>query len=479
MCSIPSLVDNSPRLLQFAMLPGIRWFAETFVRMTFFDQFVGGDTAEKTLPLLYKLRAVNKGALFAYSVEVDESEATASASSSKKKELSPHKRIVDEMIHCVDVAAGFEDGVSGKLHTGRRTWVAIKMSALLPDANVLIRFSSHLMATRPKRGVAFPGCPHSSDLDVLNNPPTDTLTASDIAVLRDFHADLVRICQRAQERGVRIIVDAEYSWYQPAIDAHTLSLTRQFNKLPSKASKDTYAVQPLVYGTYQAYLQRTPELLAQSLADAKAGNYALGVKLVRGAYHPHEVAAHTARLAGDRSPSLTSDPNSPVWLSKPDTDACYNACARTLIHTIREDVNIRRPKGTPMTPAVGVLFGTHNWESCRLILEELVKTGLAVKGPAKDDLVLLPDDVMERVTIGQLYGMCDDLTNHLVNSTASNTPLIIKYIPYGTLSETMPYLSRRAIENKSVLGEGAASVERQRAAAEIKKRLFGPWFSGK
>lgn len=38
MCSIPVLVDNSPRLLQFATLPGINWIAETFVRITFFDQ---------------------------------------------------------------------------------------------------------------------------------------------------------------------------------------------------------------------------------------------------------------------------------------------------------------------------------------------------------------------------------------------------------------------------------------------------------
>lgn len=37
----------------------------------------------------------------------------------------------------------------------------------------------------------------------------------------------------------------------------------------------------------------------------------------------------------------------------------------------------------------------------------------------------------------------------------------------------MPYLSRRAIENKSVLGEGASDDERRLAAQELKKRLFG------
>lgn len=37
----------------------------------------------------------------------------------------------------------------------------------------------------------------------------------------------------------------------------------------------------------------------------------------------------------------------------------------------------------------------------------------------------------------------------------------------------MPYLSRRAIENKSVLGEGKATYERQRAGKEIWGRITG------
>lgn len=51
MCSIPVLVDNSPRLLELATLPGINWIAETFVRITFFDQ-VCHDTNSEYRPLL-------------------------------------------------------------------------------------------------------------------------------------------------------------------------------------------------------------------------------------------------------------------------------------------------------------------------------------------------------------------------------------------------------------------------------------------
>jgi hypothetical protein len=50
------------------------------------------------------------------------------------------------------------------------------------------------------------------------------------------------------------------SWYQPAIDAITYSLMRQFNQLPSGAERlskgNERDIQPLVYTTCQAYLRR-------------------------------------------------------------------------------------------------------------------------------------------------------------------------------------------------------------------------------
>ncbi|KAF4584676.1 hypothetical protein EYR38_001906 [Pleurotus pulmonarius] len=553
MCSIPALVDSSPQLLAFlTSIPGIKQITESVVRITFFDQFVGGDTAHATLPLLRELRAANKGALFAYSVEVDEEEAVGSKK--LKKDLEPpHKRIVDEMIRCIDVAADFEDSVrvEGKeLAKGRKTWVAVKMTALLPDAQSLINFSSYIIANRstPPIPVAFPGYPELSDLDVLYNATpndvkvsatdsvpvnslTQALTDEDIASLRDLHSDLIRICNRAQERGVRVIIDAEYSWYQPAIDALTLSLTRQFNKLPdTKSGSSTTSVSPLVYGTYQAYLRRTPEHLKLSLLDSKKHNYSLGVKLVRGAYHPHELAAHQSRqnqsvndgavskTHHDQSLSISPDPHPPVWETKADTDTCYNECAKTLIQAIEEDLYsppppspssaplhqsawltasswIIRLKGQrtpsaavtsvasirldvePKIPTIGVLFGTHNWKSCNLILTELVGHGLASQEllPAgeKESIIHLDEAVTERVTVGQLYGMSNALTDYLVGRTRSTSPLVLKYVPYGALSEVMPYLSRRAIENKSVLGDGGAADERRRAGNELWRRLFG------
>jgi proline dehydrogenase len=85
-------------------------------------------------------------------------------------------------------------------------------TALLPNATSLVNFSAYLISRRRQSGdIAFPGHPTYSDLDVLYDPKANTtLSKEDIAAVRQLHEDLVRICQRAQERGVKIIIDAEY-----------------------------------------------------------------------------------------------------------------------------------------------------------------------------------------------------------------------------------------------------------------------------
>ncbi|KAJ2915633.1 hypothetical protein MD484_g4742, partial [Candolleomyces efflorescens] len=298
------------------------------------------------------------------------------------------------------------------------------------------------------------------------------LTAEDIRDLRDLYNDLVIICTRAQERGVRLILDAEYSWYQPAMDAMALGLMRQFNALPSRSSKSSPqphpSVQPLVYTTYQAYLRRTPLHLASCLDDARRNNYALGVKLVRGAYHHQEVSAHH----NPNSPSLSHETQPPVWSTKADTDKAYNECVKLALSAVKDDIEKESSRGQG-TLGIGVLFGTHNWDSCNLVLDQLIKIGQGeiVNVSNGVEKVKLSDAVVERVAIGQLYGMCDDLTDSIATRTISSAPLVIKYVPYGGLTAVLPYLSRRAVENKSVLGGGAAAKERSRAGNEIWKRV--------
>lgn len=506
-CSIAPLVDAAPTILDILFgTPGVGKIVESFVRATFFHQFVGAETANGALPLLASLRAESKGALFAYVVEVDEKE-TAGQRNTERQPV--HKRVVEEIIRSINTSADFEDGRDSPQNglTGRRTWVAVKLTSMLPNTQSLINLSTHLTHTRAplEPPVLFPGTPSPSDLSILHSSTsTGALTESDIHDLKELYNDLVQICTRAEERGVRVFIDAEHSWHQPAIDAFGHALMERFNKLPSDDSRRTWwdisswassssaresahdRVRPLVYVTYQAYLRRMPAHLAHSLALARVRKYALGVKLVRGAYQPHELAAHQlARSAGfpvgsysskhSRSLSISPDPEPPVQLSKDATDQCYNDCVTLLIDAISQDVH---RSGRFGAPGIGIFFGTHNWTSCEFILEELVKKGLGVVehvgiDEVQEDVVRIPLEVGERIAFGQLYGMSDALTNYLVRRTRCERPCVIKYVPFGALVQVMPYLSRRAIENKSVLGAGGAARERKEAAALIWKKMQG------
>ena len=156
--------------------------------------------------------------------------------------------------------------------------------------------------------------------------------------------------------------------------------------------------------------RRTPECLKQSLAAARAEGYALGAKLVRGAYHPHELAAHSSSAvnpAGSsqvegydaaRGLSISPDPEPPVWMTKAETDACYDACAALLLDEVRKDV------GRAGVPSVAVLFGTHNWKSVDGVLQGMEKRGMARRVEGPEGPLFVPDEVAERIALGQLYG---------------------------------------------------------------------------
>jgi len=77
--------------------------------------------------------------------------------------------------------------------------------------------------------------------------------------------------------------------------------------------------------------------ILRSIEIGKAEGFAVGIKLVRGAYHSQEMKSNSpyepdvaainrsmAKLSGG-FPSHLSKPTPPVWSKKEDTDASYNA----------------------------------------------------------------------------------------------------------------------------------------------------------
>ena len=85
---------------------------------------------------------------------------------------------------------------------------------MVPRAESLHRFSKYLVATRPSSSppVPFPGQPHPSDLNALSShDASNALSREDMKDLLQLHDDLRAIFKKAKERGVRIIMDAEYT----------------------------------------------------------------------------------------------------------------------------------------------------------------------------------------------------------------------------------------------------------------------------
>ena len=297
---------------------------------------------------------------------------------------------------------------------------------------------------------------------------------------------LQRICTLAHSKRIKICVDAEQSTFQPGIDAWTLDLQRKFNTTRTDSLPDSKPW-ACVYNTYQGYLRSAPAELTKHLQIASQESFALGVKLVRGAY-------------------LSSEPRSLFWNSKEETDACYDGLAKGLISRSWQPITNMAKANSGINsnskteayntlfqhntkqhtfPTIGLVLATHNLQSCRTALS--LRQDQASCGEQRVDMVY-----------AQLQGMADHVTGELINaaiqaerqileqksvqtaspaipqsSSTSNIeiPLVCKYLTWGSVGECSKYLVRRAEENLDAV---ARTVEARRALGkEVWRRIFG------
>lgn len=206
------------------------------------------------------------------------------------------------------------------------------------------------------------------------------------------------VCASGKLHNVKILIDAEESWIQDAVDDLVLELMETFN---------TDAL--IVYSTLQTYRWDRLDYLKKIHIKAKQTNFKLGFKVVRGAY-----------MEKERQRAKDMGYTSPICDTKALTDTLFNDTIKYSLSNL---------------DTIHLFIGTHNEESTYLALE-LMK---AYNIPNDDN----------RVWFGQLYGMSD----HISFNLAERGYNVAKYLPFGPVKDVMPYLIRRAEENTSVAGQ--------------------------
>lgn len=219
------------------------------------------------------------------------------------------------------------------------------------------------------------------------------------------------LCEMAFQSNVKILADAEESWIQEVIDDLILQTMRKFNQQ-----------KPIVYNTYQLYKTNSFANLQRMVENSRKENFKPAVKLVRGAYMDQE----RKRAAELGYPS-------PVHSTKEATDAAFNEALEYCVHN-----------------DVFLCSGTHNEESTLTLTRLMENKNI----PASS----------EKVYFAQLYGMSD----HISFNLAKQGYQVAKYLPFGAVEKVMPYLFRRAEENKSVTGQTGRELKLIRA--ELKRR---------
>ncbi|MEP6703286.1 MAG: proline dehydrogenase family protein [Acidobacteriota bacterium] len=240
------------------------------------------------------------------------------------------------------------------------------------------------------------------------------LDAKGQAKCERIHTRVNEICEFAYSLHQPVFIDAEESWIQDAIDRLAVEMMEKYNRRTA-----------IVFNTLQMYRTDRLQYLRAVRKQAKADGYILGVKLVRGAYMEKE---------RDRATEMGYE--SPIQADKKATDRDYNAALEYCLDHLED---------------VAFVAGTHNERSTQLLAQMMHQRGLSHEHP--------------HIFYSQLYGMSDNLSYVL----AKNGYSVSKYVPYGPVADTIPYLIRRAQENSSVTGQVSRELELIRIELERRR----------
>ncbi|KAK6315816.1 hypothetical protein J4Q44_G00133400 [Coregonus suidteri] len=513
LCTFDFLVDKNKELMDLSKKVFGKRLFERLMKMTFYGQFVAGEDHNSIKPLIHKNQAFGVGSVLDYSVEEDltqeeaekkemdscvsEAEKESPGIDHREKKYKAHRQFGDRrggvisartyfyadeakcdnqmetFLNCIKASGGASvDGFS-----------AIKMTALgrpqflLQFSEVLVkwrRFFNLLAAQQGKSGMHaleqkleleqlkesltklgvgnkddienwFTGekLGLSGTIDLLdwNSLINDRTSISNLLVIPNFETgqlepllrkftveeekQMKRMLQRvdvlakhAVDNGVRLMVDAEQTYFQPAISRLTLEMQRIFNR-----------EKPIIFNTYQCYLKEAYDNVSVDVELSRREGWYFGAKLVRGAY-----------MYQERSRAEEIGYEDPINPDYEATNRMYHKC----LEFVLEEIDHNRK--------ANVMVASHNEDTVKFTLEKM------------NEMALSPTE--NKVYFGQLLGMCDQISFPLGQAGFP----VYKYVPYGPVNEVIPYLSRRALENRGFMK--GSQRERSLLWKELKRRLL-------
>jgi len=374
-CTLEPLVSFAPKIIQASIYARLDSLVFWVIKKTFFAHFCAGESLDEVEPVLTKLQDAGVGSILDYSAE------GAVGSDADLDQCA--QRIMETIVLAENYSS--------------IKFSCLKVSAL-GSARLLERLSEQVEALG--------GFPHIEEAMAA-------LDEEDRKSLAKVVERLDSLCAKAHSLDLPVLVDAEQTWLQPAIDGLVLKMSRQYN-----------TAAPIVYNTFQMYLKDAPARLDTYIEMGDGEGHQLGLKLVRGAYMESEAE----RCKKNGKPY-------PVHDCIEDTHEAYDSAVTLAMARLDR---------------TGLLIASHNQTTVEKAVELLVEHGLPTDHP--------------HIHFGQLYGMAD----HLSFALGSNNFNICKYVPFGPIREVIPYLIRRLEENASILG--GTPYERQLLWQELKRR---------
>ncbi|KAK7295584.1 hypothetical protein RJT34_18494 [Clitoria ternatea] len=401
--ALEPMVDFGTWLMRSNLMhvDGLRHLILAAIRHSFYDTFCAGEDASTAGKSIRSLNEAGLRGMLVYGVE-------------DALDNDACDRNLRGFLHTVDVCRS--------LPPSSVSFVIVKITAICPMS--LLERISDLLRWQHKdpsftlswKQDSLPIFSESSPLyHTLKRP--EPLTPQEESDLQLANQRFLELCQKCVQNNIPLLVDAEHTYVQPAIDYFTYSSAILHNKDDN----------PIVFGTIQTYLKDAKERLLLTTEAAEKMGIPMGFKLVRGAYMSSET-----KLAQ----SLGYD--SPIHNTIQDTHKCFNDCSSFMLEKIANGPG-------------GVVLATHNVESGKLAAAKAHELGIG--------------KVNHKLEFAQLHGMSEALSFGLSNAGFQ----VSKYMPFGPVETVMPYLLRRAEENRGMLA--ASGFDRQLMRKELGRRL--------